>query len=99
MEKQLYIIEYENAHYCGGGLHCLVWATTADEAEEIAGDWMQDCQWELFSNEYEDDEDEGNFDECMYSVMSVNLLETSDMKQYVDMPDQESFYPVVNSKE
>jgi hypothetical protein len=96
MEKQLYIIEYENSHYCGGGLHCLVWAESENDAEESASSWMEECQYELFSDEYEDYDID---DECPYSVTSCELLETSEFKQYVAMPDQGSFYPVVNSKE
>lgn len=100
MTKQLFLIEYENAHWCGGGLNVVVWAENEDAARYVAGDHMDECQRELFEDHYEseiDDEDEreeaqGN----PTSVISVEEFnEAHDQWQFYMDPTQESFYPVV----
>lgn len=93
--KQLYIITYENSHYCGGELHCLVWAEDEFEAEMLAADFMDETQRELFSREYCEDFDEDEID-CPTSVTDVELLAGSDFEKYVADPSQASFYPYVN---
>lgn len=96
MEKELYIIDYESSQWCGGGLYCVAWATSEDEAVMEADNWMEESQRELFSDQYEDDE--CNEDECAYTVNSVELLVGSEYEKYYNMPDQRAaFYPCVNA--
>ncbi len=91
--KQLYVIDYENAHWCGGQLHCVVWAESEYEAEELASYFMFETQYELFSSEYEEEAS----DECVYTVNSVELLEGSEHEVYYNDPIQrKNFYPCVN---
>ena len=93
----LYVIEYENAHWCGGSLHCVVWADSEDEAAAFAVDHMETEQRELFSDEYEE---EPNDEECAYSISSVELLSESDCAEFYRMADQrDAFYPCVNPEE
>ncbi|MFI3218394.1 MAG: hypothetical protein QX189_04670 [Methylococcales bacterium] len=96
--KQLYIITYENAHWCGGELHCLVQAHDEDDAIDLADTHMDECQRELFCDYFDEDE-EGLDEEMSYTVNSVELLEDSDLKRFVALEDQASFYPYVNSND
>jgi len=90
--KQIYIITYENSHWCGGELHCLVEAESADNAEMLASDYMQETQQELFSDEYEEE----SFEDCAYSVNDTEVLAGSSFEKYVADPGQQSIYPKVN---
>lgn len=92
-----YIITYENAHWCGGELHVVVNAAeSAEDAEIQASDWMEETQRELFSTEYDEQENEGAdySDECAYTINSVEILDVNNehWKFYTD-PSQSSFYP------
>jgi len=94
--KQLYVIDYESSQWCGGQLHCVVWAESEDDAEMEASMWMEESQRELFSSEYDDEE--CNDEECAYTVISVELMVGSDNEQYYNMSDQRAaFYPCVNA--
>lgn len=99
--KQLYIIDYENAHWCGGQLNCLAWAKSPEEAVIIAEGHMEDAQRELFSDEFgdvEDDEDAGDYDDvAAFTVNSVEIMDCNheDWKFFMD-PTQSQFYPIVN---
>ena len=89
-----YLIDYENAHWCGGQLYVVVNANSATEAEIKAESWMEETQRELFSDEYEDDSDGDFSDECSYTVNSVEEFdETHECWQYYKDPSQSSFYP------
>lgn len=94
--KQLYIIDYENAHWCGGQLNCLAWAKSPEEAVIIAEGHMEDAQRELFSDEYAEDEEDYS-DECSYTVNSVEVMDFrhEDWNFFMD-PTQSQFYPIVN---
>ncbi len=98
--KQLYLIEYENSHWCGGNLNVVVWAENEDDASYVAGDHMDECQRELFDDHYEseiDDEDEREEAQgCPTSVISVEAFDRhhEQWKYFID-PSQHSFYPVV----
>ena len=92
-----YIIDYENAHWCGGQLFVVVNANSAEEAENKAADWMEETQRELFSDEY-NDEFEGLFDdESAYNVNSVEVLdENSEYWKFYKDESQAGFYPELN---
>lgn len=92
-----YIIDYENAHWCGGQLFVIVNASSPDEAETLAENWMIETQLELFSDEYNDDEDGDFSEECPYIVNSIEVLdESNEYWKYYKDPDQASFYPEIN---
>lgn len=105
MTKQLYIIDYECAHWCGGSSNVVVWAEDEDHAQLLAEDHMEEAMRELFSDEYNeswDEEDEsGDYDnECAYTVNSVETLGPGhdNWEFYLD-PGQSSFYPVIGEPE
>ena len=93
--KQLYIIEYENAHWCGGQLNCVVWADDATEAEMLASDWMEECQRELFSDSYADEKEDYD-DGSAVTVNHIQLLAGSKFEKHYNDPTQSEFYPCVN---
>lgn len=97
MTKQLYLIDYENAQWCGGQLNVVVWAQDADEAALLAEDHMTEVQRQLFADEYEDYAEEyGEDDESPVSVNSVEPFgpKHEQWEFYLD-PSQAEFYPVV----
>lgn len=104
MNKQLFIIEYESAHWCGGQSHCVVWAVNADDAKLEAGLHMDEHMYELFQDEYDDERDEdgnGEYDdEQCYTVNWCELLtvEHSHWPYYED-PSQSEFYPEIGTPE
>lgn len=100
MNKKLWLIDYENAHWCGGQLNVVVWAETADEALYLAEGHMEDEQRELFSDhaeeQCEEDEDDSILMESFVSVNSVvEFNEDHDEWKFFQMPGQSSFYPVI----
>lgn len=104
--KKLYLIEYENAHWCGGESHVVVWAHSEDDAQEEASLHMEEAMRELYSTEYEEQaaeygEEESPYDEeSAYIVNAVDEFgpEHSHWEYYQD-PGQAEFYPVVGTKD
>lgn len=106
MTKQLYLIEYENAHWCGGSLNVVVWAIDEDNARDVAEQHMQQEQYELFMDQYDDvdgefDGDQDAADEasaCAFVVNSVEEFdENHDQWEFFKDETQESFYPVIGT--
>jgi hypothetical protein len=92
--KQLFIIEYENAHWCGGQLNCLAWAHSPEGAIDAASEFMEETQRELFSDHYDE---EGRYDgEPTVTVIGVMLMAGSEFEKYYNDASQAEFYPVVN---
>jgi hypothetical protein len=61
MDKQLFLITYESAHWCGASdTKVVVWAEDGVDAIFKASDHMEDEMWELFADEYMDDGSEGD---------------------------------------
>lgn len=96
-----YLIDYENAHWCGGQLNVVVNAESESEALQKAEYHMEACQRELFAHEYEEDEEDeetcGAFDdECAYAVNSVEILdEDNEYWRFYKDPSQAEFYPEI----
>jgi len=105
MTKQMYLINYDCAHWCGGDSHCVVWAEDAVEAELEAGLFMEEHMRELFQDEYneyyDDDSETGIYDnESAVSVISVELFnETHEQWKFFQDPSQAEFYPVIGTPE
>ncbi len=99
MTKQLYLIDYENAHWCGGQLNVCVWAEDEDDARCIASDHMEEMQYELFADEYAEEGDDSLSDESAVSINSVELFdENHEQWQFYLKPDQRaSFYPTMGN--
>lgn len=98
--KQLYIIEYESAHWCGGVSHCVAWAESEEEAQDAAEEHMETEMRELFSDQIEEEIEENGeeFDsEPMSTVNWVKPLVGSDHEEYyADENQRNNFYPCVN---
>jgi len=95
MSKKLFLIYYECAHWCGAGNHVVVWAKDEEDAREQAEVHMEEDMRELYSGEYEDEDD------IYDSESAVNVItceefgpEHEDWKFYID-PSQAMFYPVI----
>ena len=96
--KQLYVINYQNPHWCGGQSSCVAWAENPDQAVTAANDHMEEDMRELFSQEYEE---ESKFEEeSAYTVDSVDLLVGSRFEEWYNDGDQRNaFYPCVNPED
>lgn len=100
--KQLFIIDYESAHWCGGQSHCVAWATNDGDATEAASEFMEEHMRELFSDELADDRVEGGDadEDVQYAVMNVQpLLGSGYEEYYADEVQRVNFYPCVNESE
>ncbi len=93
--KKLFLIEYENMHWCGGSLNVVVWAIDEDDAREVAEDHMETEQRELFMAELEDEPELE--EDSAHTVNSVEEFDPShDQWQWFADPQQRAhFYPVV----
>jgi hypothetical protein len=97
--KQLYVIYFESANYCGAGEHCVVWASSPEEAETKADYYMQDY---YYDQDYEQfaEENDGEEPDTYYNVVSVELLSESDQLEFYNDPAQRAaFYPCVNEED
>jgi hypothetical protein len=96
MTKQLFIIEYESAHWCGGQSNVVVWAEDEAHAEILAEAHMEETMRELFSDEYEE---EGLDDESAVTINSVEpfCLGHEQWVFFLD-PSQDQFYPVIGEE-
>lgn len=98
--NKLWLIDYENAHWCGGQLNVVVVAETADEARYLAEDHMEEAQYELFSDHYlgeiDVDYEEGDYEAPYATVNSVEEFnESHESWQFYTDPSQEQFYPTI----
>lgn len=95
---RLWAIEFGNNHWCGGDSWCVVWADDEDEAVQLAVHFMDDYQYDLFSDHYEDEPD---MDDGVYAALkSVEPLEESRIYEfYLDPEQREAFYPCVNPQD
>jgi hypothetical protein len=96
-----YIIDFENAHWCGGQANCVVFAESPDEALIKAEVYMEEYQRELFSDEYGESVDGGDeeyADDCAYTVNSVELFDETheEWEFYQDPVQRANFYPEIN---
>ena len=105
MTKQLYIICYDSAHWCGGESHCVVWAESPDDAVDVAGVFMEETMHEMFRDEYDDyyNEETCTFDFDDESAVQVQWVELfgseHDHWEYYQDDCQEEFYPVIGTPE
>ena len=95
--KQLYIIVYENSRWCGGELNVLVWATSEDEANELASDFMEETQRELFSDQEDEEEEDDEYEDSAVTINSTKLLDDSDHNEFTDRSGDETYYPMIGT--
>ena len=108
MEKELWVVYFESANYCGYGEYCLVWAADEDDAQDAAGEWAEDSYREQdeqqFKEENGDDEDD---ESCTDGVMWATIMkcyplasdEGEDIRGYLQDETQKQFYQIVNTKD
>lgn len=97
--KQIYVVEYESADWAGASSHCLVMASSEEDAEEISEEFRDQDMYDTYSGEYEDNkEDFGVEPDGPYSTLvRVVPLKGSEYEQYVkDEGQQRTYYPAVN---
>lgn len=92
----LWLIDYDNAHWCGGQMNVVVRADSADEALYLAEVHMEENQRELFADEYHEEGDDYD-NECSYFVNSVELFDENheEWQYYMDPVQRDNFYPLV----
>lgn len=97
--KQLYVIYFTSANYCGYGEHCVVWAENEEKAREIAAPYAEAFYYEDDYNQYVEEND-GEDADAWASINTVELLIESDSYEfYQDKEQRESFYPCVNPED
>lgn len=97
--KQLYIIYFESANYCGYGEHVVVWASDEQEAEKKAESYMDDIMYEQDYEEYLKEND-GEEADIWYVVKTVELLvDSGSYKFYKDPEQRAAFYPCLNPED
>lgn len=102
MEKELWVVYFESANYCGYGEHCLVWAWEEDEARDAASVWADEFYYEQDSAQWEEENpDESDEDVVWASITEAYPLaseEAEDIRGYLLDDTQKQFYPIVNTK-
>ena len=95
--KQLYIIQYQSAHWCGGIATCVVWANSEKEATDKAECHMEDEMHELFADEIEE---EDLAHEPQAVVDHVQCLVGHNLEEYYNDENHcLNFYPCVNPED
>lgn len=100
MEKQLFVVYFESANYCGYGEHCLVWATDEYDAREAASSYAENFYYEQDYDQWEE-EIEGcdDSDVSWATITEVYPLASDaaeDVRRYLQDDTQKHFYPIVN---
>lgn len=98
MSKELYVVYFESANYCGYGEHCLVWAVNEDDARDAASDYADNFYYEQDCAQYEEENDGDSDGVSWASIMEVYPLasdKAEDIRGYL-LTAQKQFYPIVN---
>lgn len=102
-EKQLYVVYFESANYCGAGEYVLVWATDEDDAMsndaliEYAEDYYRDQDYEQYMEENDGEEPDGV---GWANIQSAELLSESEHEEYALNPKPDcSVYQYMNTKD
>lgn len=98
--KELYVVYFESANYAGYGEHCLVWATSEQDAKDEAADWAEEFYYDQDNSQFEE-EHEGEECEMWADVKTAFPLaseEGKDFRRYLADPTQAQHYPIVNKK-
>ena len=95
--KQLWLIYFESANYCGYGDFCVVEAESAKLAEEIAEPFAEACYYEQDCAQYYEDNGVDFGPAAWAEIMRCEPFDESHecWKYYLD-PDQSQFSPKVN---
>lgn len=100
--KELYVVYFQSANYCGYGEYCLVWATDPTDAQKEATAYAEDFYYEQDAAQYEEENEEEN-DGCWASFTKepypLASEEAEDIRGYLEDETQKQFYPIVNTKD
>lgn len=108
MEKELWVVYFESANYCGYGEHCLVWAVNEDGARDAAGEYADDFFFKQDEHQFKEENGEDDDDDaCMDGVTWANIVncyplasaEGDDIRGYLQDETQKQFYQIVNTKD
>lgn len=97
-KRELYVIEFESANFCGASSTCMVWATSTDDA--VAE--FEECGWgeEFYREEDVDQFEDENVDDdpgvIWSSTVGATRLIGSRFEEWAKDPSQKSFYQIVN---
>jgi hypothetical protein len=95
MKKELYVVEFESANYCGAPEYCRVWADSEDEAMFQAEMYAEDFYCEQDEDQYMDENKE--YPDCWAHMCSAVLQEGSEYEEFIADPVQaNTYYPIVN---
>ena len=82
MRKDLYVVKFESANYCGAPETCMAWATDEDDAMDVAHDYAENFFYEQDQEQYLD-ENYGDDEGVLYAnVISAGLLKGSEYEQW-----------------
>lgn len=103
MDKELYVVYFESANYCGYGEHCLVWAEDEVDAEDQATEYAENFYMEQDGDQVREDMDDSEDFEGPWASFTKEPYplasdEAADIRKYLEDPTQVDFYPIVNSK-
>lgn len=92
-----YVVYFESANYCGAGEYCIVRAETVEEATVLASAYAEDYYYEEDGLQYVEDNGESNLVGVIWAtIVSIDLLEDSSVRDFVYMDEQQQFYPRIN---
>ena len=95
MQKELYVVCFESMNYAGAGETCMAWATSEEEAMEVAAQHAEEFYYEQDQEQYV--EENGDDEDVMWAtVTSAELLKGSRYEEFQKDPSQSSFYQIVN---
>lgn len=95
--RELYVIEFESANYCGAHETCMVWAESEDHAQEEfeQSGHGEDCFREQDQDQYFDEYGE-DYGVIWCSFKRAVKVAGSEYEEHVNDPSQSSFYQIVN---
>lgn len=99
MDKELWVVYFESANYCGYGEHCLVWATDSEGAKEAASEYAENYYYEQDTEQYMEDhgyENEEAWASFIKDPYPLSSEEAEDIRGYLLNETQKRFYPIVN---
>lgn len=94
MVKELYVVYFESANYCGYGEHVLVWATDVEDARDAAEGYASDFYCDQDQDQYIEEHGDEDLDGVAWaSIRSVELLAGSEYEEFANS------YEVINTKD
>lgn len=90
------MVYFESANYAGYGEHCLVWASSEDEARSEASDYAEEFYYEQDEAKFLEEHECENTDMWATIIYTAPLAKFPNVQEYIKHPIQSTFYPIVN---